>query len=145
MQLINCVIMNTTLTNAQLEHCILVSCELQGCELMNSSIDNSSIKTSKIVDSKFTNCLRSKCDVTPTPPFNRIPPEIRVMIMSKVINWRGKIPVLIAALRGDPVLYREALGVLHRNYTFKLHLWNESTRKQMSRAAFQSIEKLEVV
>jgi hypothetical protein len=140
MRLINCFIMNTTLINSLLERCLLVNCELRGCSLVASSI-----KTSRIVNSTFTNSLRSKCHVTPTPPFNRIPLEIRAMVFSEVIEWKGKTPALIAALRGDPILYREALGVFRKTCTFTLHWDNEVTRKKMSQAAFQSIEKIRIM
>jgi len=70
MQLINCVIMHTTLTNTQPDHRMVLECELHECPLVNSSIKNSN------VGSKFTNSLRNKYNITPTPQFNRIPPEV---------------------------------------------------------------------
>jgi hypothetical protein len=134
MKLSNCRIMNSSL-----DHCLLLNCELQGCRLTNSNI-----KDSKVVDSKFINSLRSKCDVTPTPPLNCIPPEIRFMIFSGMISWTGKAPASIAALRGDPVFYHKALGVLRRTCTFSLHIENHASRKTISQAAFKSIKKLKV-
>lgn len=136
-QLTNCIIMNSFLTNTKLDHCIIAKCELRECRLIYSSI-----KESKVIDSEFTFCLRSKCDVTPTPPLNRIPPEIGVKIFSDVIEWKGKTPALIAAVRGDPVLYREALGVLRRTCTFSMHRETYATRQSMRGTVFQNIKKL---
>jgi hypothetical protein len=66
------------------------------------------------------------------------------MIMSMAITWDGKTPALLAAVRGDPLLYREALSTLPKVATFQLHKANEINRKVMSKAAFRSIEKLEI-
>jgi hypothetical protein len=134
-----CLISKATITNTVLEGCILVNCDVLDCVLKDSHL-----KSSKIVESEFINSLRSKCEVRPTPYFNRIPPEVRVMIMSNAIRWNGKTPALLAAVRGDPVLYREALSTLPKVATFQLHQANEVNRKVMSQLAFQSIEKLEI-
>ena len=140
--LINCTIMNATLVNTVLDGCVLINCDVRDCRLKESHI-----KSSKVVNTKFINSLRSKCDFSPTPPlspFKRIPPEVRIMIILKVIMWKGTTPPLIAALRGDPVLYREALDVLHKTSTFRLHWKNEVPREIMGRTAFQSIRKLDI-
>jgi hypothetical protein len=135
----HCMIVNSTLTDSVLKDCVLVSSDVLDCYLKDSRIKNS-----KVVESKFINSLRSKCEVRPTPSFHRIPPEVRITILSKAIKWDGKIPNVIAALRGDRVLYREAIGVLWETCTFTLHQANHLGRRAMSPAAFQSIRKLEI-
>jgi hypothetical protein len=138
-ELNSCLIVSATITNTVLKGCILVNCDVLDCVLKDCRL-----KSSKIVESEFISSLRSKCEVRPTPYLNRIPPEVRVMIMSMAITWDGKTPALLAAVRGDPLLYREALSTLPKVATFQLHKANEINRKVMSKAAFRSIEKLEI-
>ena len=135
----HCMIVNSILTDSVLKGCILVSSDVLDCYLKDSRIKNS-----KVVESKFVNSFRSKCEVRPAPSFHRIPPEVRLMILSKAIKWDGKIPNVVAALRGDRVLYREAIGVLRESCTFTLHHANHLSRRAMSPAAFRSIRKLEI-
>jgi hypothetical protein len=53
-------------------------------------------------------------------------------------------PALIAAVRGDQVLYGEAIGVLHNTCTFTLHKENELSSRYMSLAVLGSIKRLTV-
>ncbi len=74
------------------------------------------------------------------------PPEIREMIFnySNVLNWTGKTPALLVALRGDREIYNEALEICHKNNTFKLHRGNEWKTGDMAIAALRSIRTLEI-
>ena len=134
-----CKILKATVIDTVLEDCILFLCNVQGCQLKNSHIDSS-----RVFESKSINSLRSRCEVRPAPPFNCIPPEVRAMILPLAIAWNGKTPPLLAALRGDSVLYREALAVFRSNCTFRLHNANWASRSAMSQSTIQSIHKLHI-
>jgi hypothetical protein len=43
------------------------------------------------------------------------PPEIRQMIFREAFPWNRKTPALLKALRGDKVLYNEALHLFQLN------------------------------
>ena len=109
----------------------LERCILDDCKLANSSIYNSSFS-----------CSRSKCTVSPLPYFNRIPPEIRDKTFSEAMEWNGKISVLIAALRGDPVLYHEALRILSKKGGFEFHSGNTQTRNMALPSSFKGMERV---
>jgi len=109
----------------------LRDCILDDCKLANSSIYNSSFS-----------CSRSKCTVSPLPYFNRIPPEIRDKTFSEAMEWNGKISVLIAALRGDPVLYHEALRILSKKGFFEFHSGNTQTRNMALPSSFKGMERV---
>jgi hypothetical protein len=47
--------------------------------------------------------------------FRAFPPEIRQMIFREAFPWNGKTPALLKALRGDKVLYNEALHLFQLN------------------------------
>jgi hypothetical protein len=136
-KLTNCVILNSTITCTVLDGCILVNCDVRNCTLKNSHVNGSSV-----IDSEWINPLRSKCEVRPTPPFNRMPPEARAMILSEAMTWNGK--VLFAALHGDPILHREALEVFRNTCAFTVRNANDLTQKIMSQPRFQCIQKFAI-
>lgn len=139
-----CIFKDCNLKNVALEDCLIVNATITDSSLDRCVLYNSHINSSLVMESKLVKCLRSKCEVSPTPTFNSIPAEIRNLIFSNAIEWNGKTPNVVAAVRGDPVLYAEALGVLHRQSTFKLHAANRLSRSVMSPKAYQSVRKLEI-
>jgi hypothetical protein len=58
----------------------------------------------------------------------KLPPELREKIFKPNLQfrvWSAKFPALIAALRGEPNLYSEALAILYKINQFKLNTCNE--------------------
>jgi hypothetical protein len=73
------------------------------------------------------------------PYLYQIPREIRDKIFSELIEWNRKTPVLIAALRGDPVLYHEALQILSKKGVFEFRSVNNQTRNISLSSSFKGI------
>lgn len=57
--------------------------------------------------------------------------------------WNGKAPGLLAALRGHPDLYFQALSVFGKVNTFKLDLKNREAFERMPQLALDAIRNLE--
>jgi hypothetical protein len=74
--------------------------------------------------------------------FRKFPPEVREIIFDEAIEWDGKTPALIVALRGDPVLYFEALEVLSKSNVFIMSKKNEETRRSMPSSVYKNIQRL---
>ena len=49
-----------------------------------------------------------------TCTFRKLPPEIREKCFLPVLEWHGKSPALLVALRGDKELYEEALEIFYK-------------------------------
>jgi hypothetical protein len=56
--------------------------------------------------------------------FRAFPPEIRQMIFRETLPWNGKTPALLKALRGDKVLYQEALHLFFQLNSYNLSCEN---------------------
>jgi hypothetical protein len=97
----------------------------------------------KIAES-FKHSLTGALSARLLPPLKRLPPETKEQIFGDVIEWHGKTPPVIAALRGDPTLYQEAFAALYKKGTFKIHLDNMESRASANPSTFKYIEKLEI-
>jgi hypothetical protein len=135
----NYIIQSCNLTKSVLKGCLIVNSELRDCIL-----DDCKLADSLIYNSSFNNCSRSKCFVSPLPYLYRIPREIRDKIFSEAIEWNGTTPVLIAALRGDPVLYQEALRILSKKWVLKFHSGNIQKRNIALPTSFRGIERIRI-
>ena len=115
----------------------LGSCEIKDSTLNSSCDHNSSISACKIDSSKLYFSRLHACYlsqdtkrvVKPLSTFRRFPPEIRRIIFKFCKNTDkpdsrvpdipyetgGQVPTLVVALRGDQVLYHEALEAMHEN------------------------------
>lgn len=73
-------------------------------------------------------------------------PELRMMIfdLALVGSWNGQIPALLKALRGDELMYKEAIEAFGRTNTFVLSKSNNSSFLRMSETALGSIEYLKM-
>lgn len=76
------------------------------------------------------------------PSLRSLPLEVRLKIYHLALEWNGKTPGLLAALRPDRMLYLEALEVFVKQNTFTLSTKNLLTMCRMKLSAFQSIRKL---
>lgn len=78
------------------------------------------------------------------------PPEIREIIFNLCVKWTrewkgfGHETALLAALRGDPGLYQEALHILYRDNAFVLRCANDWDFGDMSQNAVMAIQRLRV-
>lgn len=78
--------------------------------------------------------------------FRRFPPEIREQIFRPLcVQWNGRTPHLIKALRPDRELYQEALYIFYRNNRFRLHKWNGWTFGDMTKKAVLTFTKITIV
>jgi hypothetical protein len=78
--------------------------------------------------------------------FYRVPPEVRDQIFRPIcIEWAGKMPNLIKALRPDKKLYHEALDIFLKNNTYILHYGNRWTFGDMTKSAVQRFTKIKIV
>jgi len=79
-------------------------------------------------------------------PLHKLPPELRAEIFKPMlINWNGKTPALIKALRFDKKLYNEALDIVYKQNTFTFHRKNDWSFGDMTKEAVLSIERVKVV
>lgn len=77
--------------------------------------------------------------------FRAFPPEVRKMIFEAHLAgvWNGTTPALIKALRRSE-LYLEALDVLAKTNTFKLHEGNGWSTRNMGTNGIKNIRTLMV-
>lgn len=114
----NSILNNVKFRNATIRRCVLHHCFLEDCIPLNS-------------------VLKHCQDIKSPIALRRFAPEIRLLIFDYIIEGDGKIPLLMKALIGDQVLYREALGVLYKKSPIPV-----SFVKKMVSADIQSITKL---
>jgi hypothetical protein len=134
---------------------ILECPEIQTTQVTNSTCETSSLQNcdidrSKLVDTQIHECnptqtSMKKCTVTSSPlALRKFAPEIRRLIFAEAIDWTGKTPELIIALRGDPKLYQEAMDVLCRQCVFTLSPRNREGRMQMPLSVIKTIQNLSI-
>ncbi|KAF4628090.1 hypothetical protein G7Y89_g10065 [Cudoniella acicularis] len=80
----------------------------------------------------------------PTSPdiLRKLPFELREMIFIEVLDWDGRTPPLLAALRPDPELYSQALAIFRKNNYFRLH---SRSGLKMSKETKANIFKVQVL
>ncbi|TVY89155.1 hypothetical protein LAWI1_G005798 [Lachnellula willkommii] len=71
--------------------------------------------------------------------------EIDQIFRPLCIEWNGKTPDLIKALRPDKKLYQEALYIFYRNNRFVLHKGNGWTFGDMTKKAVLTFTKITIV
>jgi hypothetical protein len=114
----NSTITNRTLTNSSLRHSTLSSsvptnCDIQGCTITSSTLINCRLYGI----SKVNKCLISALALLPSSStLNKLPVEIRDMIFEVYLEgeWNGKLPALLAALKGSEDLYLQALKAFRK-------------------------------
>jgi hypothetical protein len=138
--LVNCIVINSIINASTLNNCLAINCRIQDSTIKNSQIEDSNVKDCRIIHT-----LVDRCTVSPAASnlLKQFPPEIREQIFGDAIEWHGKTPPLIAALRGDPTLYHEALAVLYKEHPFKIHKLNEESRWSAYLSTFRNIRSLE--
>jgi len=74
-----------------------------------------------------------------------LPPELREAIFKPLlVDWNGKTPNLIKALRPDRKLYNEALGVFYRHNIFTFHEGNGWSFGDMAKEAVLSLDRVRI-
>ncbi|KAH7364111.1 hypothetical protein BKA65DRAFT_129843 [Rhexocercosporidium sp. MPI-PUGE-AT-0058] len=75
-----------------------------------------------------------------------IPPELRLMILKPLCTtWDGQIPNAIKALRGDWLLYHEALEEFYRSNVYVFHKGNRWSFGDMTKEAVKSIRRARIL
>ncbi|KAE8448354.1 hypothetical protein EG329_009598 [Mollisiaceae sp. DMI_Dod_QoI] len=71
-----------------------------------------------------------------------LPPEIRLQVWEYLcLDWNGKIPNVIKALRPDETLYKEALALFYRKNIYTFHSKNNWSFGDMTPGAVKTITK----
>jgi hypothetical protein len=79
-------------------------------------------------------------------PLHKLPPELREEIFKPLlVNWNGKTPSLIKALRPDKTLYSEALEIFYKHSRFIFHRENDWSFGDMTKEAVPSIGRVKIV
>jgi hypothetical protein len=74
-----------------------------------------------------------------------LPPELREAIFKPLlVDWNGKTPNLIKALRPDRKLYNEALGVFYRHNIYTFHEGNGWSFGDMPKEAVLSLDRVRI-
>jgi hypothetical protein len=130
-----CTIENISIRVAMIRNrCILrnVSLESSFCnnsQLFNSTIQSTTLHRSILFDCTWNETIATKhCQIIDKPlAFRRFPAEIRALIFEGAVEYNSEkvdcqgfsgMPPLVVALRGDPLLYREALAQFYKNNEF---------------------------
>jgi hypothetical protein len=69
-----------------------------------------------------------------------LPAEVRDNIFHRTLPWAGKTPPMLIALRQEPMLYHEALGVFRKENIFEIS--GEDPPKKMSHSSGRTLERL---
>ncbi|KUJ12945.1 uncharacterized protein LY89DRAFT_756189 [Mollisia scopiformis] len=124
---------NSYFYESELIKCKMVVCKLNNTHAVGIEAKSSLLRFCNIAGSraKFTRSTLDDCKVcakdstvvesrTLSHPLAlyKFPPEIRNLIYEYAIDGKGRGSPLIAALRGEPKLYHEALAVLNRTCVF---------------------------
>jgi uncharacterized protein YjbI with pentapeptide repeats len=129
--------------SADVRHSSVVQSTISTSELSNCDVQQASATKSVFNESNVAASSTIGCSFTSSPlALRKFAPEIRDIIFRHVIEWNGKMPALIIALRGDHKLYHEALEILYSTCTFIRSERNNITITQMSQPAVESIRKL---
>jgi hypothetical protein len=116
----------SAVTGGRLGSCEIKGSTLNGIGSHNSSVSECLIENSKLYLSRLHACrlLQGTKQVSkPVSSFRRFSPEIRKVIFKLCKNLDEtdcQVPALIVALRGDQVLYHEALEAVYENGTIGL-------------------------
>ena len=106
------------------------NCLFRRINISDSLCNNSQFMNSAIRGTILNHCILFDCTwdekttlkhcqtITAPLAFRRFPAEIRALIFEEAVEWDGKMPNLVVALRGDPQLYREALGRFSKKNEF---------------------------
>ena len=77
---------------------------------------------------------------------HNLPSELRIKIFALLcVNWEGRVPNVIKALRGDLVLYHEALEELYRSNVYVFSKKNGWSSGDMTKEAVKSITRARIV
>jgi hypothetical protein len=104
---------SSTLTNLALSHCTFNDVLLKSCTIRAGILHHYILFDCDIGNSVFKHCQFVKAPLA----LRRFAPEIRAIIFEHVIKddcTFGKIPALVKSLRGDQVLYKEAVHALYK-------------------------------
>ncbi|TAQ88011.1 hypothetical protein B7494_g3686 [Chlorociboria aeruginascens] len=152
----NCMVQGHQLHNANIKNSTLTRVEISNSTISDSTVINCRISESSMYNSKFFDsvikgakallkCELQRTQVTPSAPtLCKLPIELQEMIFEYCLDWKGKTPVLVAAVRGHKELYPQVLGVFCRINAFTVDENNWDITEHMSVPAFRSIKKLMV-
>lgn len=140
-----------------------------GCSLTNVEFHTSRIQKSKLHNCRVYDCEMIDCEVTSTtiyggntlkcqfdkttfrhspPSLSKLPIEIRKLIFKPCLEWSGKTPEPLAALRGDKQLYGEALAIFNEINTFHIdgdtHLDIGDSFQALSESVRRNLKHLEL-
>jgi hypothetical protein len=130
-----CTIENTSIRVAMIRNkCILRNVSLKNSFCNNSQLFNSTIQSTTLHRSILFDCTWNEsiavkhCQIIDKPlAFRRFPAEIRALIFEGAVEYNCEeaehlrisgMPPLVVALRGDPLLYSEALAQFYKNNEF---------------------------
>ncbi|KAH7418574.1 hypothetical protein BKA64DRAFT_203685 [Cadophora sp. MPI-SDFR-AT-0126] len=138
--MIQCGVENSNIVGVE-GHCAVQESQFNVCDLQNAKCANSELHQC----SGLSQTAMSACQVTFSPlALRRFPPELRSLIFENIIEWTGKTPDLIKALRGDEELYCESLDVLCKVSTFGISCRNIQNVASMPAHAMENVRRLEI-
>ncbi|EPE35181.1 hypothetical protein GLAREA_10877 [Glarea lozoyensis ATCC 20868] len=115
------IVSSGSMRNCYIKNTLAARSFMNGCVLEECGVDDSELRNCEVVGTILT---ASVIEVKTLITFHKLPPEIRQMIYSLLINinpWKQK---LISALRADPVLHREVLEAYFKQHVFQLSVKN---------------------
>lgn len=144
--LYNCTIRDSKLRNCRLSRCIVYSSTIKNCQVTGGQIRLAGPLKCTLINTKANNAGQY---------LQKLPAELRVQIFEQCLKWRGSkdnaAPPLLAALRGEPKMYFEALETFNRMNTFRLEpsklllcKTNPACLENMSRTAVARIRNLTI-
>ena len=74
--------------------------------------------------------------------FHALPPELRQMIFRMVLEWNGKTPALLKALRPDQLLYEEALHLFFQINPYNLERKNGWSFEEIAGTKRKTVESV---
>jgi hypothetical protein len=124
-------------------------------QLFNSTIYGTTLHRCILFDCTWDQTVKMKhCQIVDRPlSFRRFPVEIRALIFGEVVEYNSKdfrrhnvhyrMPHLIIALRGDPLLHNEALNLFYKTNEFVYRGPNGFRPHQVS-AALHRVQRLSI-
>ena len=89
--------------------------------------------------SEFTKNIDQGCTLY------KLPPELWGGIFTPLyLDWNGKTPNLIKALRPEKKIYVEALEIFYKHNVFKLHSGNGWSFGDMTKGAVLSVARVRI-
>ncbi|TAQ88008.1 hypothetical protein B7494_g3685 [Chlorociboria aeruginascens] len=124
--------------NHELSNCTIKYAGLWNCHMINCRIENCRISLCILQDCETTDCSRDPLTTSTFSPFRKLAAEIRDIIFPEVLEWTGKTPNFLKAVRGDRVLYQQALHHFYKLNAFVLSGRNQGLLYEFKRSNMQT-------